>query len=49
MTATILIVDDEENARRNLEAFLSQKGYEIITAATLEEGRACLQRGGADT
>ena len=34
MSATILIVDDEENALRNLEAFLAPKGFEIITAMT---------------
>ena len=48
MTATILIVDDEENALRNLSAFLSKKGYEIITATRLAEARASLQRGEPD-
>jgi two-component system response regulator AtoC len=48
MTATILIVDDEENAQHNLCAFLEPKGFEIITAATLTEARACLQRGEPD-
>ena len=48
MTATILIVDDEENALRNLSAFLSKKGYEIITATRLAEARASLRRGEPD-
>jgi DNA-binding NtrC family response regulator len=48
MTATILIVDDEENALRNISAFLSPKGYEIITATKLAEARAALQRGEPD-
>ena len=48
MTATILIVDDEENALRNLSAFLSKKGYEIITATHLAEARTSLQRGEPD-
>ncbi len=48
MTATILIVDDEENALRNISAFLSPKGYEIITATKLAEARAVLQRGEPD-
>jgi len=47
MTA-ILIVDDEQNALQNLSAFLSPKGYEIITATRLEEARASLRRGEPD-
>ena len=48
MTATILIVDDEENALRNISAFLEPKGFEIITATTLAQARASLQRGEPD-
>jgi len=48
MTATILIVDDEENALRNLDAFLAPKGFEILTATNLAEARAALQRGEPD-
>ena len=48
MTATILIVDDEENALRNISAFLETKGFEIITATTLAQARASLQRGEPD-
>jgi DNA-binding NtrC family response regulator len=48
MTATILIVDDEENALRNISAFLEPKGYEIITATRLADARASLQRGEPD-
>lgn len=48
MTATILIVDDEENALRNISAFLEPKGFEIITAKTVSEARASLQRGEPD-
>ena len=48
MTATILIVDDEENALRNISAFLEPKGYEIITATTLAQARSSLQRGEPD-
>jgi len=39
MSATILIVDDEENARHMLEAYLTRQGYETITASTLAEAR----------
>ncbi len=48
MTATILIVDDEENALRNISAFLETKGFEIITATTVAEARTSLQRGEPD-
>ena len=48
MTATILIVDDEENARHNISEFLNSRGYEVATAATLGEARAIIQKGIAD-
>ena len=48
MTATILIVDDEENARINIGTFLSDRGYEVVTSATLGEARETLRRGAAD-
>lgn len=48
MSATILIVDDEENARLNIGSFLSGRGYEIQTAATLAEARENLRLGNAD-
>ncbi len=48
MSATILIVDDEENARHIIASFLGPKGYEVIGAATLEEARQHISRGDAD-
>jgi two-component system response regulator AtoC len=48
MTATILVVDDEENARRNIDEYLTPRGYEVITVATMEEARKCLHEGSAD-
>lgn len=48
MSLTVLIVDDEENARLNIGAFLTSQGYEVIGAATLQEARAAIQRGNAD-
>jgi two-component system, NtrC family, response regulator AtoC len=48
MGATILIVDDEENARLNIGTFLSSRGYEIVGAATLGEARDVISRGNAD-
>jgi len=48
MSYTILIVDDEENARRNIGSFLSAKGYDVIGVATLSEATECVRRGNAD-
>lgn len=48
MSATILVVDDEENARMNYVSFLEGCGYEMLSAATLNEARQYIQRGQAD-
>ncbi|HVN56409.1 MAG TPA: sigma-54 dependent transcriptional regulator [Anaerolineaceae bacterium] len=48
MTSTVLVVDDEENARHIVGDFLTSKGYEVVGAATLEEARTCIQKGNAD-
>ena len=45
MSMTVLIVDDEENARLNIGTFLENKGYEVIGVATLAEARSSLQQG----
>lgn len=48
MSFTILIVDDEENARHNYGSFLTSQGYEVIGVPTLEQARQTIQRGNAD-
>src|SRR4030043_430044 len=48
MTATILIVDDEVNARLNIGGFLTTHGYEVLEAATLAEAREQIKLGSAD-
>jgi DNA-binding NtrC family response regulator len=48
MSATILIVDDEDNARQNIGAFLQGRGYEVLGVATLAEARTHVRRGSAD-
>ncbi|PWB54439.1 MAG: DNA-binding response regulator [Anaerolineales bacterium] len=48
MAATILIVDDEANARINISQFLTTRGYEVLEAATLAEARERLKHGSAD-
>ena len=48
MSATILIVDDEDNARLNIGDFLKAKEYEVIGVPTLAEAREYLRRGTPD-
>jgi two-component system response regulator AtoC len=48
MAATILIVDDEVNARIIVNQFLTNRGYEVIEASTLAEAREQLKSGNAD-
>lgn len=48
MSITILIVDDEENARQNIGSYLATRGYEVIGVPTLQEARQCLHRELAD-
>lgn len=48
MSITVLIVDDEENARQNIGELLVTKGYEVIGAGTLGEARAHIQNADAD-
>jgi DNA-binding NtrC family response regulator len=48
MATTILIVDDEENARRNIGDYLVTKGYEVTGAGTLKEAREMIMNGIGD-
>jgi two-component system response regulator AtoC len=48
MSITVLVVDDEENFRTNLQEFLSSHEYEVIGVETLNEARNCLKRGDGD-
>jgi DNA-binding NtrC family response regulator len=48
MSFTVLIIDDEDNFRRNTEDFVQARGYETIGVSPLAEGRASLVRGDAD-
>ena len=48
MSATILIVDDEENARHNIGNFLESRGYETIGVSTLADARQNIQQSMAD-
>lgn len=48
MSATILIVDDEDNARHNYGSYLMSRGYEVLGVSTLTEARECIRLGKAD-
>ena len=48
MTATILLVDDEENARKNIGSYLESQGYEVLLAATLTQAREYVSHQAAD-
>ncbi|MCJ7626109.1 MAG: sigma-54 dependent transcriptional regulator [Anaerolineaceae bacterium] len=48
MSITVLIVDDEENSRKNIGDHLTEKGYQVVGAATLAETRILLKDGGID-
>jgi DNA-binding NtrC family response regulator len=48
MSLTVLIVDDEENARFSIGSFLTSRGYEVAEAATLKDAREALRIGNGD-
>ena len=48
MSLTVLIVDDEENARIHIASFLASRGYEVFGVATLNDARERLRLGNAD-
>lgn len=48
MSLTVLIVDDEENARQFLGELLATKSYNVIGVGTLSEARDHLMKGDAD-
>lgn len=48
MSFSVLVVDDEDNAREFVGALLEKKGYEVIQAATLGEAREKVKKGIGD-
>ena len=48
MSATILIVDDEETARINISKFLTDKGYETLDVDTIKQAAEYINQGNAD-
>ncbi len=48
MSITVLVVDDETNARQNISEYLTPLGYEVIGVPTLSEARTSLARGNGD-
>ena len=48
MSYSVLIVDDEENARKNIGDFLTSKKYEVFEAENLKKAREAIQKGTGD-
>ncbi|MDT8897115.1 MAG: sigma-54-dependent transcriptional regulator [Thermanaerothrix sp.] len=48
MAITVVVVEDEDNARLNILEHLNSLGYETLGFSTLAEARACLERGEGD-
>ena len=48
MSYTVLIIDDAENARKNISEYLDASGYEVIEAGSIKEGKKFLKQGNAD-
>jgi DNA-binding NtrC family response regulator len=48
MSLTVLIVDDEKNARENIGAFLHKKEYEVLEVGDLKGARKAMDEGRAD-
>ena len=48
MSLTVLIVDDEKNARLNISKYLNNKGYSTTEAATLKDAKKELSKNNAD-
>lgn len=48
MSLTILIVDDEENARENISTYLKSQDYDVIDVGTLGDAKENLNKGNAD-
>jgi len=48
MQLHVLVVDDEESIRYTFEAFLSEEGHTVFTAASSDEGIALLKEKDID-
>lgn len=48
MSLSVLVVDDEKNARENIAAFLKKKDYEVLEADSIKAAKKNLAQGSAD-
>lgn len=48
MSLSVLVVDDEKNARENIAAFLKKKDYEVLEADSIKATKKTLAQGSAD-
>jgi DNA-binding NtrC family response regulator len=47
-TASILVIDDEENIRKTLDIILQREGYVVASAANMNEAWKCLEESTFD-
>ena len=48
MSYTVLIIDDDEKARKNIGKYLLEKGYEIIEGSTIKEAKESIENCSSD-
>ncbi len=48
MSYTVLIIDDDKQARKNVSEYLKLSGYEVFEAGTLKEGTEFISKGDGD-
>ena len=48
MSYTVLIIDDDKQARKNVSEYLKLCGYEVFEAGTLKEGTEFISKGDGD-
>jgi two-component system response regulator AtoC len=48
MSYTILVIDDDANARKSISDFLRQKKYEVLEGSTLQEAKGSIEHGNTD-
>jgi len=45
---TVLIIDDEANARKNIATYLMSNEYDVLEAGTIKDGRGFISKGDGD-
>lgn len=48
MSFTVLIIDDEKNARMNIAEYLKSSGFDVLESGTIKNGREYIKKGEGD-